>query len=158
MRLIYTVILYLLLPLVLLRLLIRSLRAPPLRSRWQERLGYIPPLAGDRPWLWIHAVSVGEVRAARPLADKIRSELPGDSILVTTMTLTGADTVRQLFGQNATHRYAPYDLPGAVKRFLAATRPRCLIVMETELWPNRFHHCRLSGIPVILANGRMSPQ
>ncbi|MGH8119174.1 MAG: lipid IV(A) 3-deoxy-D-manno-octulosonic acid transferase [Gammaproteobacteria bacterium] len=158
LRVIYSAILYLYLPLVLLRLLVRSISKPALRARWKERLGY-PQNPGNHGSLaWIHAVSVGEVRAAKPLVDLLQREYPGMQILFTTMTWTGAETVSQLFGNTVVHRYAPYDLPGAVNRFIRTTRPCCLMVMETELWPNLFYYCRISNVPVILANGRMSGQ
>jgi len=156
LRVIYSAILYLFLPFVLLRLLVRSHRNPALRAHWMERLGYVRALGNDRPLIWFHAVSVGEVRAAKPLVDVLRGEYPGLQILFTTMTSTGADTVVQLFGETVIHRYVPYDLPAPVRRFVNITRPCCLIVMETELWPNLFHYCRITNVPVILANGRMS--
>ena len=158
MRLIYSAILYLLLPFIVLRLLLRSFRNPACRLRWQERFGYLWRLEHKSPLIWIHAVSVGEVRAAKPLVDVLRREHAGYQIMLTTMTPTGADTVAQLFADAVIHHYVPYDFPGAVMRFIKITKPCCLIVMETELWPNLFHYCRLGNIPVILANGRMSGQ
>jgi len=158
LRLIYSAFLYLFLPFVLLRLLVRSCRNPDFRSRWQERLGYLSGPGNNGHLLWIHAVSVGEVRAAKSLVDVLHREYPGMTIMLTTMTLTGADTVLQLFGDTVVHRFVPYDLPWAVTRFINTTRPCCLIVLETELWPNLFHYCQLSKVPVILANGRMSGQ
>ena len=156
MRVIYSAILYLLLPVIVLRLFFRSLGKPAYRLRWQERFGCLQLSGHENPLIWIHAVSVGEVRAAKPLVDALRREYPGFQIMITTMTPTGADTVLQLFGNTVVHRYVPYDLPGAVRRFIKATRPGFLIVMETELWPNLFHYCRVNNMPVILVNGRMS--
>jgi 3-deoxy-D-manno-octulosonic-acid transferase len=139
-------------------LLIRSLGNPAYSLRWKERFGYLQNLQHEHPLIWIHAVSVGEVRAAKPLVDALRREYPGFQIMITTMTPTGAETVFHLFGDRVIHRYIPYDLPGAVRRFIKATSPGLLMVMETELWPNLFHYCRVFNVPVILVNGRMSAQ
>lgn len=156
MRVIYSAILYLLLPVIVLRLFFRSWGNPAYRLRWQERFGCLQLPGHEHPLIWIHAVSVGEVRAAKPLVDALRREYPGFRIMITTMTPTGAETVLQLFGNTVLHRYVPYDFPGAVRRFIQATRPGVLMVMETELWPNLFHYCRVCQVPVILINGRMS--
>ncbi len=145
-----------LVPLVILRLIWSCLRNPDYWSRWPERFGYCPGLDEARPVLWIHAVSVGEAHAARPLIARLLNEYPHCQVLVTTMTPTGARTVRQSFMDAVSHRYIPYDLPGAVRRFLERIRPRLCLVMETELWPNLFHGCRSRAIPVVLANARMS--
>lgn len=156
LRVIYSAILYLLLPVIVLRLFIRSLGNPAYRSRWKERLGYLQKPDHKHPLIWIHAVSVGEVRATKPLVDALHREYPGCRFMITTMTPTGADTVIQLYGNTVVHHYVPYDLPGAVRRFIQATKPGILMVMETEIWPNLFHYCRVYNVPVILVNGRMS--
>ena len=158
LRLIYSAILYLLLPVIVLRLFIRSLGNPAYRLRWKDRFGCLQEPELECSLIWIHAVSVGEVRAAKPLVDTLLREYPGYQIMITTMTATGADTVLQLYGNTVMHRYVPYDLPGAVRRFIKSTRPGCLMVMETELWPNLFHFCHIFKVPVILVNGRMSAQ
>jgi len=106
--------------------------------------------------IWLHAVSVGEVRASAPLVQALQRDYPRHRILITTMTPTGSATVRQLFGDSVAHCYVPYDLPTAVRRFLSRTRPRLALIMETELWPNLFHQCRARGIPLVLANVRLS--
>lgn len=151
----YNVLLYLLLPLVLLRLYWRGRNEAGHRQRWAERLGYIPalPQAGC---LWIHAVSVGEVRAALPLIRALRVRYPETPLLVTTTTLTGSRQVLDALNGQVHHVYAPYDLPGAVRRFLQHVQPRLTILMETELWPNLLRGCALSGVPVLLANARLS--
>jgi 3-deoxy-D-manno-octulosonic-acid transferase len=143
-------------PLVVLRLFFLSLRHPSYRARWQERFGYCLPLRGNNRAIWIHAVSVGEARAAKPLIESLSTEYPDASLLITTVTPAGAETVRQLFGNMILHRYLPYDLPGAVARFVETIHPCCLIVMETELWPNLFHYCHANDIPIVLANARLS--
>jgi 3-deoxy-D-manno-octulosonic-acid transferase len=140
MRKLYTLLLYLLSPLVVLRLAWRGLRAPGYWRRWPERFGSIRPAIGERV-VWLHAVSVGEVQAAAP---------------VTTTTPTGSARVADLFGDEVEQLYAPYDLPGAVTRFLDRIQPQLAIVMETELWPNLFNGCGKRGIPLLLVNGRLS--
>lgn len=155
MRIIYTLLLYLLAPLVLLRLAWRGLRAPDYWRRWPERFGYITPALGERV-IWLHAVSVGEVQAAEPLVRALLEKHSDYGLLVTTVTPTGSARVTALFGDEVAHVYAPYDLPGAVARFLQRVRPRLAIVMETELWPNLFHACKRRSIPLLLVNARLS--
>ncbi|MBL4608569.1 MAG: lipid IV(A) 3-deoxy-D-manno-octulosonic acid transferase, partial [Pseudomonadales bacterium] len=106
--------------------------------------------------IWIHAVSVGEVLGSAALIRKLLHHYPQTQIVVTTMTPTGSDRVKELFGDKVIHCYAPYDLPGPVRRFIKNIRPEMLILFETEIWPNTIHQCYQQGIPVLLANGRMS--
>lgn len=153
-RLIYSSLLYLLLPLAFLRLYWRGRHDPGHRQRWRERLGWVPPLLPGS--LWIHAVSVGEVRAALPLIRVLLERYPERWLLVTTTTLTGSRQVRETLGERVRHVYAPYDLPGVVRRFLRRTRPQIAIIMETELWPNLLRQCVTEGIPVLIANARLS--
>ena len=151
----YSLLLYLLLPLALLRLLWRGRRAPAYRRRWGERLG----LYGDRPMvagLWIHAVSVGETQAAAPLIKHFLDQHPDLGVMVTTTTPTGSDRLRALFEDRVRHVYVPYDLPLILNRFLDRVRPRLAVVMETEIWPNLLRVCEHRGIPVILGNARLS--
>jgi 3-deoxy-D-manno-octulosonic-acid transferase len=155
MRLFYSALLYLLTPFVLLRLAWRGRRAPAYWQRWGERFGCYNGLELRAP-IWIHAVSVGEVVAAEPLVRALRHAQPHAPLLVTTMTPTGSEQVRRLFGTDVQHVYVPYDLPVAVRRFLERARPRLALIMETELWPNLFHGCKARGIPVIVANARLS--
>lgn len=124
--------------------------------RWPERFGYIRPPAGKRPLIWMHAVSVGEVQAALPLIQRLQSAYPQYQYLVSTVTPTGAAMVRQKIGPEVLHSYFPYDLPGVIRRFLRRTRPAALIVLETEIWPNLYHHCRIRGIKLMLVNARLS--
>ncbi len=155
MRRFYTALLWLGLPLVLARLLWRSRHAPAYRERWRERLGFY---AGE-PFpesLWIHAVSVGEVQAAQPLIKGLLERHPDLPLVVTTTTPTGAERLNRLFGAQVIHSYTPWDLPPVVRRFLDHTRPRLAVVMETEIWPNLFCTCKQRGIPVVLANARLS--
>ena len=154
MRYLYSLLLYLLVPFVVLRLLWRSLDAPGYRQRWAERFGFVPRLPAEGS-VWVHAVSVGEVQAALPLIDWLLQErqMP---VLVTTTTPTGSERVRQQLADRVFHFYAPYDLSGAVRRFLGRVRPCMVIIIETEIWPNLFYRCRAAAIPLILANARLS--
>ncbi len=153
-RALYSLALYLLLPLQFWRLWRRGVELPAYRQRWRERLAFGPALPAG-PRLWVHAVSVGEVNAAAPLIERLLAQ-SGTRLLVTTTTPTGSDTVLQRFGGRVDHVYFPYDLPGAIRRFLRRVQPAALVVMETELWPNCFHGCRQRGIPVVLVNARLS--
>lgn len=154
-RFLYSLVYYLLLPAFLLRLLWRSLAAPAYRHRIAERFGYANCQPVDKT-LWVHAVSVGETLAAAPVVNQLLQRYPDFRIVITTTTPTGSERVRALFGDRVHHVYAPYDLPGSVQRFLKDVRPKLLIIMETELWPNILHHCRRQGCRVLLANARMS--
>jgi 3-deoxy-D-manno-octulosonic-acid transferase len=151
----YTLLLYLGLPLVLGRLWWRGIKAPAYRQRWLERLGrFLPP---DRAGgVWIHAVSVGEVQAIMPLIKRLQLERPALPLTVTTTTPTGSERVRALFGDEVFHVYMPYDLPPALHGFLDRVQPRLLVMVETEVWPNLLAACRERGIVTLLANGRLS--
>ncbi len=151
----YTLLLRLLLPLALGRLYWRSLRAPAYRRRIGERLALRDSLPGPAD-VWVHAVSVGEVQAGVPLIRHLLTRDPPLRVLVTTTTPTGAARVEDLFGAALTHRYTPFDLPGPVGRFLDRVRPRLVLVMETEIWPNTLAESERRRIPVILANARLS--
>jgi len=154
-RSLYTLLLYLITPLVPLRLIWRGLRVPAYLRRWPERFGWFrAPDLHDA--IWVHAVSVGEVHAAEPVVRRLRERHPDRDIAITTTTPTGSARVRELFGDSVFHVYAPYDLPGAVKRFLNRVRPKLAVIMETEIWPNLFHYCGQRDIPVVMANARMS--
>lgn len=155
-RLLYSSFLYVLTPFILLRLWLRGRRAPAYRRRIRERFGWIEALPADRPVLWVHAVSVGETLAAVPMIKALQKDYPAHRVVVTTMTPTGSERVRAAFGDEVIHVYAPYDLPGAVRRFLNRVHPQLLIVMETELWPNIVAACARREIPVVLANARLS--
>mgnify|MGYP001806062405 CR=1 FL=1 len=153
----YTWLMRLALPLALARLYWRSLRTPAYRARIGERLAWASAPA-PRAEIWLHAVSVGEVQAAAPLVRHLLARIPARRILVTTTTPTGADRVRELFGDRVAQHYLPFDLPSIVGRFLTQAQPQCLIVMETEIWPNLLAACAERGIPTVLANARLSAQ
>lgn len=159
MRGFYTIVFYLALPLIVLRLLWRSRLAPAYRRRIGERFGWFAVPKPQRMLvdsIWVHAVSVGETIAAAPLVRELRARYPHSPLLITTMTPTGSERVRALFGDAVFHVYAPYDLPDCIARFLRRVQPRILIIMETELWPNTIRACARRGIPVLLANARLS--
>ncbi|WP_163835507.1 lipid IV(A) 3-deoxy-D-manno-octulosonic acid transferase [Spartinivicinus ruber] len=152
----YTLLFYCLLPFVLLRLCYRGLKAPAYRKRWGERFGFFTkPQLAQQP-IWVHAVSVGETIAAIPLIKQIQQQYPERPLVVTTMTPTGSERVKTLLGNSIFHVYAPYDLPGAVNRFLEKANPCLAVIMETELWPNLIHGCANKNIPVVVANARLS--
>ncbi len=157
MRPIYSLLLYLLTPLAVLRLLWRSRELPDYRRRIGERFGFVPrppqPIA-----VWVHAVSVGESLAAMPLIRALVERHGRGRVLVTTTTPTGSARVRETLGEQVVHVYAPYDLPGVVARFIARMRPQRVVVMETELWPNLFRALRRRGVPLVIANARLSPR
>jgi 3-deoxy-D-manno-octulosonic-acid transferase len=126
------------------------------RVHLRERLGFYRDLSGDRAAAWVHAVSVGETLAAVPIVEELARLHPELSIVVTTVTETGARVARERLARVATHRYFPLDLPAAVGRAIAHNRPRFLVVLETELWPNLFRALAAAGVPVMIANGRIS--
>ncbi len=156
MRLFYTGLFFISLPFIILRLLWRGIRAPAYWQRWAERFGRSPNLSNYAQTIWIHAVSVGEVEACRPLVKVLKHEFPDYQLLITTMTPTGSERVKLLFSDSVSHCYLPYDLPFAIKRFLAKTQPQFGIIMETEIWPNLLFTCKQKNIPLVLANARMS--
>ncbi len=151
----YSGLLSALAPLAFARLWWKARANPAYRERWGERLGHIPDLPA-RPRLWVHAVSVGETIAAAPLARAWQARHPDWTVLVTTTTPTGSAQVRRLFGDTVEHVYLPLDLPGAVRRFFAHAQPTLGVIMETELWPNLFAEAARQGIPLMLANARLS--
>ncbi len=155
MRWLYSLLLYLLTPLVFLRLWLRGRKAPEYRKRWSERFGHTLQFS-DKPRIWVHAVSVGETIASAPLVNALLEQYPDHAVLVTTMTPTGSAQVKRLFGDRVEHVYLPYDLPHCLARFLGAAKPHALIVMETELWPNLFAACQKRDIPVMVVNARLS--
>jgi 3-deoxy-D-manno-octulosonic-acid transferase len=155
MRWLYSLLLYLLTPVVFVRLWLRGRKAPAYRARWGERFGHAGPFA-QIPRIWIHAVSVGETIAAAPLVRALKDSYPDHAILITSTTPTGSAQVQRLFGEEVEHCYLPYDLPHVLGRFLQRIRPRILVVMETELWPNLFAACQARAIPVLVVNARLS--
>ncbi|MDU4091731.1 MAG: lipid IV(A) 3-deoxy-D-manno-octulosonic acid transferase [Pantoea sp.] len=152
---IYTALLYLIQPLIWLRLWLRGRKAPAYRKRWAERYGFCTGKVSPGGIL-LHSVSVGETLAAVPLVRALRHRYPTLPITVTTMTPTGSERAQSAFGKDVHHVYLPYDLPGAINRFLNTTDPRLVIIMETELWPNFIKALHERQVPLVIANARLS--
>jgi 3-deoxy-D-manno-octulosonic-acid transferase len=158
LRAIYNALWWLVAPLAVLRLLIRSRKERGYREHIGERFGHtrgrLPE--DDAPLIWVHAVSVGETRAAQPLIEALMKARPDARILLTHMTPSGRATSEQIFGDRVMRSYVPYDMPHAVRRFLRAWRPSLGLVMETEVWPTLIEECRRADVPLVLTNARMS--
>jgi len=155
LRRIYSLLLFMATPLILLRLLGRGLRQ---RGYWQhvgERWGRYPqdPLRGS---LWVHAVSVGEMRAAQPLINRLRTDYPGRPIIVSCMTATGREIALELYRDSALCIYLPYDFFRLHRRLIAHFTPAVLLIIETEIWPNLLAACQVENVPAMLVNGRLS--
>lgn len=158
MRALYTALWILVLPWLPLKLWWRGRREPGYRVRIGERFGHY---AADAPApygdvIWIHAVSLGETRAAAPLIARIARELPHTTILLTHMTATGREAGRALYGERVVQCWLPYDVPFAIRAFLARFAPRAGMLMETEVWPNLTHGCASARVPLFLVNARLS--
>jgi len=157
-RLLYSLLFYLATPLIWLRLLWRARKQPEYLQHLGERYGFYPA-PPERPLIWLHAVSVGETRAAAPLIDALLHAYPEHALLLTHMTPTGretgADYVTKYPGR-LFQAYLPYDLPDACGRFLGHFQPRFGLLMETELWPNLIAAAKMHRIPVALINARLS--
>ena len=156
MRLAYTVVLYCAAPFLVGRLLWRGLRDSAYWRRIGERFGMGRRIGAQRGCVWIHAVSVGEIQAAVPIVKALKGRYPDETIVVTSTTPTGAARVAKAFGGSVVHRYFPFDFPGSMARFLDRIQPRVAVIMETEIWPNLLAQCHLRGVPVVLANVRLS--
>ncbi|MEQ0773688.1 lipid IV(A) 3-deoxy-D-manno-octulosonic acid transferase [Paraburkholderia tropica] len=158
LRAVYRAAWWLIAPLAVLRLFIRSRRERGYREHVCERFGFadgrLPE--DDTPLIWVHAVSVGETRAAQPLIDALLAARPDARILLTHMTPGGRAQGEQLFGDRVLRCYLPYDMPHAVRRFLRTWRPSLGLVMETEVWPTLIDECRRADVPLVLTNARMS--
>ena len=154
-RFFYTIGVLCLLPWAVLHLLWRARHQPEYLKHWGERFGVFTAVS-PTPTLWIHAVSVGETRAAQPVVAALRQRFPAHRIVFTHMTPTGRDTSVALFGDAVDRVYLPYDTPWAVKSFLRHVQPEFGLIMETELWPNLIAACREQNVPLHLVNARLS--
>ncbi|KQQ87480.1 lipid IV(A) 3-deoxy-D-manno-octulosonic acid transferase [Massilia sp. Leaf139] len=155
----YSFLWWLALPLVLARLWWRGRKEPGYRAQWGERLGFYGTAPSARRTFMVHAVSVGETRAAEPLVEALLAGWPDSRVLLTHMTPTGRATGRALFahhGERVIQSYLPYDTGFMVRRFLRHFAPRICILMETEVWPNLIAGCAAQGVPVALVNARLS--
>lgn len=155
LRFFYTFLLLAATPLILLRLWLRGRREPGYRQHIGERFGDFTQ-AKLHDAIWIHAVSLGETRAAAPLVAALRERFPQRPILITCMTVTGRATAIELYASFATIAYLPYDFPWASRQLIQRFDPRILLIMETEIWPNLIASCRDAGIPALLVNARLS--
>ncbi|PML79736.1 lipid IV(A) 3-deoxy-D-manno-octulosonic acid transferase [Enterovibrio norvegicus] len=153
-RLIYTLLLFLVSPVLLWVLYRKHPNKPAISHRWKEYWGFTPALCGNHP-LWIHAVSVGEVIAISPLIRELKRQEPSISILLTTTTTTGAEQAKRL-GDLVEHRYMPIDFSHCVKRFVLKMQPKAMVIVETELWPNTLHTVSKARIPITVINARLS--
>lgn len=154
-RRLYSLLLYLLTPLIWLRLLWRGRKQPEYLQHLGERYGFYRPVPSNK-LIWVHAVSVGETRAAQPLIEALQARWPDYRILLTGMTPTGREAGRQVYGEGVIQAYLPYDYPGAVARFFKHFSPAFGVLMETEIWPNLLTQAKRSDVPVLLMNARLS--
>jgi len=156
MRILYSFLLSVLSPVFILRLWIKARKTPAYFERLSERFGRFkkPEVPID---IWFHAVSLGEVNACLPLIDKLLEQERAPSIAITTMTPTGSQRVKQVYGERVFHVFLPYDLPMAVNSFLSKLNPKVAVVLETEIWPNLITFCHRRSIPMVVANARLSP-
>jgi 3-deoxy-D-manno-octulosonic-acid transferase len=155
LRTVYSLVLWLAFPLLAIKLWVRSKREPGYALGLGERFGRYK-VETIAPLIWVHAVSVGEVRASVPLVTALKSEYPEHVLLLTCMTASGREAIDQAYGESVLAAFLPYDYPFAVRRFLDHFRPRLGVLMETEIWINLLAECRRRSLPVVLANGRMS--
>jgi 3-deoxy-D-manno-octulosonic-acid transferase len=155
MRVAYSILFYLALPLILIRLMLKAQKNPDYAKRWPERFGKVNQ---DIPKgvVWWHCVSVGETLASLPLIKKFQQAHPELPILVTTMTPGGSWQVKTQLKDSVFHQYVPYDLAGIMSSFIERIQPKLCVLMETEIWPNMVYYCHQKNIPLILANARMS--
>lgn len=154
-RLIYTVLLWLLLPYIFFHLLWRARKQPEYLHHIAERFGFYKSRS-SKPVIWLHTVSVGETRAAASLVQRLRENYPDHQLLLTHTTPTGRAASEQLYGDDVLRVYLPYDYPFAVKKFLGHFRPRIGILLETEIWFNLIHTCAAEKTPLLLLNARLS--
>jgi len=153
----YSMVLILLSPVTVYHLIWRGFRQHAYLERWSERYArYSTPGASAPVRIWLHAVSVGEVNAAAPLVNALLARDPEQRLLITTITPTGSGQVQALWGERVDHVYLPFDLPGAVRRFVRHFRPDVGLIVETELWPNLLFCCRNAGILTCVVNARLS--
>lgn len=153
-RLLYTVLLYIGSPFLIMRLYWKGRRLPSYRRRIKERFCFGKGLPKKTVDVWIHAVSLGEVNAAIKLIEDLLSKKL--SVMVTTMTPTGSERVQKYFKHKVSHQYLPYDLPWVIRRFYQRTQPKVGLILETELWPNLIYQAYKKQIPLILGNARIS--
>ncbi len=152
----YSILIYLITPLLPIYLYKRSLKNKKYLNFWKERFGfYSSQHQTTKPIIWLHAVSVGEVNAIRKLVELLQNKYPAYQILITVMTPTGRDAAHKLY-LDATIKYVPYDFGCAVKKFYTTYKPKIGLIVETEIWPNLLFHANNLTIPLVLINARLS--
>lgn len=154
-RAVYSLILYLLSPIIFFHLWSRGLKNKSYRGRLAERLGFYCGQLKTHS-LVLHCASVGEIMAARPLINRLLSETPNQTLTITCNTPSGSEQIDKLFGNSVQHIYLPLDFPGSVARFLEKLQPKALVILETELWPNLIIKSRQCQLPVLVINARLS--
>lgn len=157
---IYSVLLSIAFLILLPRFLFDAIRHGKYVAGFRERLGRVKPILNpNTPLIWIHAVSVGEAQAARPLVQELKSRFPDIALAISTTTRTGHELARDIFKDDAVSIfYFPFDWRWTVRRVLSAIRPTAVVILETELWPGFLRECRTQNIPVAIVNGRLSAQ
>ena len=153
-RFIYTLLLYLSLPIAILKLIAKERKSPFRKAKLKNQLGFVTKTSGKV--IWVHCVSVGEFNAARPLIDQILDIYPEHKLAITTTTITGAEAVRNHYQDRVMHYFFPFDLPFIVGPFVNKINPVACILLETEIWPNLINNLNKKAIPVMLINARLS--
>ena len=153
-RLIYTLLLYLGLPIAILKLVVKERKSPFWKVKLKNQLGFVTKTASNA--IWVHCVSVGEFNAARPLIDRLLDIYPEHRLAITTTTITGAEAVRNHYKNRVMHYFFPFDLPSIVGPFINKINPVACILLETEIWPNLINNLNKKAIPVMLVNARLS--
>ena len=153
-RFIYTLLLYLSLPIAILKLIAKERKSPFRNAKLKNQLGFVTKTSGKV--IWVHCVSVGEFNAARPLIDQILDIYPEHKLAITTTTITGAEAVRNHYQDRVIHYFFPFDLPFIVGSFVNKINPVACILLETEIWPNLINNLNKKAIPVMLINARLS--
>ena len=153
-RLIYTLLLYLGLPIAILKLVVKERKSPFWKVKLKNQLGFVTKTASKA--IWVHCVSVGEFNAARPLIDRLLDIYPEHRLAITTTTITGAEAVRNHYKNRVMHYFFPFDLPPIVGPFINKVNPVACILLETEIWPNHINNLNKKDIPVMLVNARLS--
>ncbi len=156
MRHLYNVLTYLLLIPFAIYWLVRGIGNKTYLDRLWQRFGFGFPKLDE--CIWVHAVSVGEVQAAVPLIQALAERYPEQTLLITTVTPTGAARVDAVFGGRVKHCYIPFEFPNAIRSFFSSVRPCAAMIMETEIWPNLYRGCGIRNIPLILVSARISPR
>lgn len=156
MRHLYNLLTYLLLIPFAFYWLIRGIGNRSYLDRLPQRFGFGIPVLDE--CIWVHAVSVGEVQAAVPLVHALAERYPDQTLLITTVTPTGAARVAAVFGDSVRHCYMPFEFPNAIRQFFRSVKPRAAMIMETEIWPNLYRGCGVRNIPLILVSARISPR